>query len=155
MKIRPDTAKLTVAFFSQILRGKSAYNSRQYTSKTEARTTNLIVASRRAACMEMSECQWLEAQMSCCCRSKHVARRDEVSCSGFIPSYVLVKGPRWRSWLRHCATSQKVAGSIPDCVTAIFHWHNPSGRTVATGVDSASNRNEYREYFLGVKAAGA
>jgi len=24
-----------------------------------------------------------------------------------------------------------------------------------TGVDSASNRNEYQEYFLGVKAAGA
>jgi hypothetical protein len=23
------------------------------------------------------------------------------------------------------------------------------------GVDSASNRNEYQEYFLGVKAAGA
>jgi len=23
------------------------------------------------------------------------------------------------------------------------------------GVDSAANRNEYREYFLGVKAAGA
>jgi hypothetical protein len=23
------------------------------------------------------------------------------------------------------------------------------------GVDSASNRNEYKEYFLGVKAAGA
>jgi hypothetical protein len=27
-----------------------------------------------------------------------------------------------------------------------FHWHNPSGRT---------NRNDYQEYFLGVKAAGA
>ena len=40
-------------------------------------------------------------------------------------------GPRWRSWLRHCATSQKVAGSIPDGVIGIFHWHNPSGRTVA------------------------
>jgi len=26
---------------------------------------------------------------------------------------------------------------------------------VALGVDSASNRNEYQEYFLGVKAAGA
>ena len=25
----------------------------------------------------------------------------------------------------------------------------------APGVDSASNRNEYQEYFLGVKAAGA
>jgi hypothetical protein len=27
---------------------------------------------------------------------------------------------RWRSWLRHCATSRKVAGSIPDGVTGIF-----------------------------------
>jgi len=32
---------------------------------------------------------------------------------------------------------------------------NPSGRTMALGVDSASNRNEYQVYFLGVKAAGA
>jgi len=37
----------------------------------------------------------------------------------------------WRSWLRHCATSRNVAGSIPDGVTVTFHWHNPSGRTVA------------------------
>ena len=36
-------------------------------------------------------------------------------------------GTRWRSWLRHCATSRKVAGSIPD------------------------NTNEYHEYFLGGK----
>ena len=27
----------------------------------------------------------------------------------------------WRSWLRHCATSRKVAGSIPDGVIIIFH----------------------------------
>jgi hypothetical protein len=52
-----------------------------------------------------------------------------------------------------------VAGSILDGVTGIFHWHNPSDRTVAPGVDSASNTNEYEEYFLGgggggVKAAG-
>jgi len=33
-----------------------------------------------------------------------------------------------------------------------FHWHNSSGRTM-DGVDSASNRNEYQEYFLGVDAA--
>jgi hypothetical protein len=34
-----------------------------------------------------------------------------------------VRGARcwWRSWLRHCATSRKVAGSIPDVVTGIFH----------------------------------
>ena len=65
------------------------------------------------------------------------------------------KGTRWRSWLRHCAKSQKVAGSISDDVTGIFRWHNPSGRTMAPGVDSASNRNEYQKYFLAVKAAGA
>ena len=44
--------------------------------------------------------------------------------------------------LRHCATSWKVAGSIPDGV-------------IGTGVDWASNRNKYQGYFLWVKAAGA
>ena len=34
-------------------------------------------------------------------------------------------------------------------------WHNPSGRSYGPGIDSASNRNEYQEYSLGVKAAGA
>jgi hypothetical protein len=43
-------------------------------------------------------------------------------------------GTRWRSWLRHCATSQKVAGSIPDDIIGIFHWHNPCGRTMALGL---------------------
>ena len=45
----------------------------------------------------------------------------------------LFGGTRWRSWLRHCATSRKVAGSIPDGVVGFFHWHNPSGRTMALG----------------------
>jgi hypothetical protein len=31
----------------------------------------------------------------------------------------------------HCATNRKVAGSIPDGVTGIFQWLNPSGRIVA------------------------
>jgi hypothetical protein len=46
---------------------------------------------------------------------------------------VTVEGTRWRSWLRHCATSQKDAGSIPDGVIEMFHWHNPSGRTMSLG----------------------
>jgi hypothetical protein len=29
-------------------------------------------------------------------------------------------GTRWRSWLRHCATNRKVAGSIPDEDTRMF-----------------------------------
>ena len=36
-------------------------------------------------------------------------------------------------WLRFCATNRKVAGSIPDGVIGIFHWHNPSDRTMALG----------------------
>ena len=35
--------------------------------------------------------------------------------------YLLYRGTRWCSWLRHCATSQKVAGLIPDGVFGIFH----------------------------------
>jgi hypothetical protein len=36
-------------------------------------------------------------------------------------------------------------------VSLEFFIDNPSGRTMA----SAANRDEYQEYFLGVKAAGA
>ena len=39
----------------------------------------------------------------------------------------------WYSWLMHCATSRKVAGSISDGVTGIFRRHKPSGLTVALG----------------------
>jgi hypothetical protein len=50
---------------------------------------------------------------------------------------------------------RKVAGSIPGGVIGIFFCFFPSGRTMALWVDSAANRNEYQEYFLGVKAADA
>jgi len=51
----------------------------------------------------------------------------------FSLSILWERGTRWRSWLRHCATSRKVAGSIPDGVIGIFHWQSPSGRTMALG----------------------
>jgi hypothetical protein len=56
--------------------------------------------------------------------------------------------------LRHCATIQKVAGSIPDGVNKIFHSVNPSGRNYSTGVVSSSYRDEYQGCLLGVKAVG-
>jgi hypothetical protein len=37
----------------------------------------------------------------------------------------------------------------------IFHWHKSFWPHYGPGVDSASNRNEYQVYFLGVNAAGA
>ena len=58
-------------------------------------------------------------------------------------------------WLRWCATNRKAAGSIPAGVSGFF-IHVKSFRShYGLEVDSASNRNEYQEYFLGVKAAGA
>jgi hypothetical protein len=37
------------------------------------------------------------------------------------------------SWLRHCATSRKVAESISDEVIGFFNLPNPSTRTTALG----------------------
>ena len=54
-------------------------------------------------------------------------------------------------WLRCCATNGKVAGSIPAGVSGFFI----DIKSYGPGVDSASNKNEYQEYFLGVKAASA
>ena len=55
----------------------------------------------------------------------------------------------WRSWLRHCATSRKVAGSIPDGVTGNCRWHNPSGRIVALGSTQPLTEMSTRNTSLG------
>jgi len=39
----------------------------------------------------------------------------------FHPRCRMSGGTQWRSWMRHYATSRKVAGSIPDGVIGIFH----------------------------------
>jgi hypothetical protein len=57
--------------------------------------------------------------------------------------------------LRCCATNRKVAGSIPAGVSGFFIDIKSFWSHYGPGVDSSSNRNEYQEYFLGVKAAGA
>ena len=43
------------------------------------------------------------------------------------------RGTAVAQWLRCCATNREVAGSISDGVTVIFHWRNPSDRTMALG----------------------
>ena len=51
-------------------------------------------------------------------------------------------GPGVALWLRHCATSRAVSGSIPGYVTVA------TDRTIFPGVDSAS-QNEYQGFLLG------
>ena len=72
----------------------------------------------------------------------------------FFILYTIKWGTVVAQWLRCCATNRKVAGSIPDGVgnfTDVKSFRSHYG----PGVDSASNKNEYQEHFLGVKAAGA
>jgi len=47
--------------------------------------------------------------------------RQNSTVTGFSPTTCTSGGTRWRSWLGHCATSRKVAGSIPNSVIGIFH----------------------------------
>jgi hypothetical protein len=51
---------------------------------------------------------------------------------------IIVHYPTYRlhavaQWLRHSTSNRKVAGLIPDGFIGIFHWYNPSGRTIALG----------------------
>jgi hypothetical protein len=57
-----------------------------------------------------------------------------------IHIYKCVSDTRWRSWLKHCATSQIIAGLVPDDVIGCHY---------GPGVEADSKRNEYQEYFLG------
>jgi len=66
-----------------------------------------------------------------------------------------VWGTALARWLRCSATNWKVAGSIPASVSGFFIDIKFFRSYYGPGVNSASNRNEYQEYFLGVKAAGA
>ena len=59
----------------------------------------------------------------------------------------------WCSWLRHRATSRKVSGSIPDGVFGVFHWHIPSGRTMALGLTQPLTEMSTTNISCMVKAA--
>ena len=54
-----------------------------------------------------------------------------------------------------CATNRKVAGSIPAGVIGFFIDIKSFRSYYGPGVDSASNRNKYQEYFLVVNEARA
>ena len=79
----------------------------------------------------------------------------EYSMCSYMTYLISKAGTAVAQWLRCCATNRKVAGSIPAGVSGIFIDIKSSRSHYGPGVDSASNRNEYQDHFLGVKAAGA
>jgi len=71
----------------------------------------------------------------------------------YLPPLFKGIGTAVAQWLNCCAKNRKVAGSI-QLVSMEFFIDIKSFRSqYGPGVDSASNRNEHQEYFLGVKAA--
>jgi hypothetical protein len=58
-------------------------------------------------------------------------------------------GRRGAARLRRCTTNRKVAGSIPSGVTENFHWHNPSGRTMALGSTQPLTEMSTKNIFWG------
>jgi hypothetical protein len=58
------------------------------------------------------------------------SRQSSQKISNYPP---FIKGTAVAQWLRRYATNRKVAGSIQDDVNGIFHWHNPSDRTMDLG----------------------
>ena len=61
------------------------------------------------------------------------------------------RGTAVAQWLKCCATNRKVSGSILAGVAGFFIDIKSFRSHYGPGVNSASNRNEYQEYFLGVK----
>ena len=87
---------------------------------------------------------------------QHLADNSQLNHFLFQTHYTLKQaGTAVAQWLKCRATNRKVAGSIPAGVSGFFIDIKSFRPHYGPGVDSASNRNEYREYFLGVKAAGA
>jgi len=83
---------------------------------------------------------------------KHSRRKkNHIYWRNITKLFISNGGTRWRSWLRHCATSGKVAGSIPSGVIGIFHWHNPSCRTMALGSTLPPTEMSTRNIFWGGK----
>jgi hypothetical protein len=64
----------------------------------------------------------------------------------YVDAYIAQWGHAVAQLVRY---ESEAVGSIPDDITEIFHWHNPS--SYVSRADSASNRNYYQEYFLGFK----
>ena len=71
-----------------------------------------------------------------------------------VVKHPVYMGTAVTQWLRCCVTNLKVAGLIPGSVTGFFIDIKTFRPHYDTGVDSASNRNEYQEHFWGVKVAG-
>ena len=89
---------------------------------------------------------WSPSPIHQLCNTNHSAATFSILC-GITGSW----GTQWNSWLRHHATSRKVAGLILDGVIGIFRSHNPSSHTMALGLTQPLTEVSTRNIFWGWK----
>jgi len=83
----------------------------------------------------------------------HISVRDSVDPRAIVQSEVFYVNEKFQ-WHQR-PSNRKVASSILASVSGFFIDIKPFRSHYGPGVDSASNKNEYQEYYLGGKAAGA
>jgi len=86
---------------------------------------------------------------------KYCRKFGDISYNNTLFHVPKILGNAVAQWLRCCATNRKVVGSIPVSISGFFIDIKFFRSHYGPEVESASNRNECQEYFLGVKAAGA
>jgi len=101
----------------------------------------------------------------CCTNGKiirHYILKLSLTLKIYLPQYVnktlfegsvISWGIWWLIWLRHCATSQRIAGLIPSGVREIFHWHNPSSCCLALESAQPLTEMSTRNISWGVKGS--
>ena len=70
----------------------------------------------------------------------------------FVSVHNVLGDTRWRTWIRQCATSWKVADSIPGCVIVIFPWHNPCSCIMALWLTKPLTKMSTRNISWGGKS---
>jgi hypothetical protein len=83
-----------------------------------------------ALCFQSSQVNLLDFHIQANKSSSELWSRARSGEKTAIWIFLSVKGARWRSWLRHYATSRNVSGSIPEELD-FSNWPNPSSRTMA------------------------
>jgi hypothetical protein len=86
-------------------------------------------------------------------RNLHLYFMFSLSCFLYFHPYLRRLSFVWGAciWLRHCTTRRKAACSIPDGVTDIFHWLDPSGSTMALGSVEPPTEKSTRSISWGTK----
>ena len=80
--------------------------------------------------------------------------KGAIGCYDEFTQYFIITVGHFAQVGHRDSTNRKVAGSIPAGVSGFFIDIKSFQSHYGPGVDSASNRNAYQEYFLGVNAAG-